>query len=204
MVGLFALTNTGAEPNKPKGDASKVVRDTSHKKGTGPIQMVEFGDFQCPACYAAEPNVEKLLSEDGAKITFYFRNFPLEQHTNAQAAAQAAEAAGDQGKYWEMHDILYAKQKEWSAGADPTDKFLAYAKELRLDEAKFKKAIQDKQFQTIIDQDAADGEALGVNSTPSFFFNGQKYTGNSTYEALKAKVDELSGAAATPAATPAQ
>jgi protein-disulfide isomerase len=203
MVGLFMLTNTGAEPDKPKGDASKVVREDSHKKGSGPIQLVEFGDYECPACFAAEPNVQKLLQDYDGKVSFYFRNFPLEMHQNAQAAAQAAEAAGEQGKYWEMHDLLYVNQKTWSASSDANTLFIKYAKDLKLDEAKFTQAIEDKKFQTVIDQDYADGEALGVNSTPTFFFNGQKFTGSSTYESLKAEVDKLLAASGAPAASPA-
>jgi protein-disulfide isomerase len=192
MIGLFAFFNSGSTPPGPVGDKTKVIRDSSHKTGSGPVQLVEFGDFQCPACGAAEPNVEQILKEYEGKVTFYFRNFPLINiHKNANAGANAAEAAADQGKYWEMHDKLYATQSAWTNLADPTDMFIAYAKDLKLDEGKFSSAINEKKFQTIIDQDVADANALEVNATPTFYFNGEKYTGKSTYEELKAKVDSL-------------
>lgn len=191
MIGLFALANTGSQ-NQPVGDKTKIIRDNSHKTGSGSVQMVEFGDYQCPACGAAHPNVKQLLKDYEGKITFYFRNFPLTNiHKNAMAGANAAEAAGDQGKYWEMHDKLYESQKEWSDLADPTDTFVGYAKGLGLDGDKFKKAIVDKQFQSFIDQDNADATALNLQQTPTFYFNGTQYVGDSSYTSLKAQVDKL-------------
>lgn len=210
MVGLFALMNSGEAPAGPTGD-KKVIRDNTHKTGSGSIQLVEFGDFQCPACGAAYPNIEQLRKDYEGKITFYFRNFPLTQlHKNANAAANAAEAAADQGKFWEMYNKLYQNQSAWSNLADPHDTFVGYAKDLGLDTGKFSSAINSKQFQSLIDQDMADGTALQVNATPTFYFNGEKYEGKSSYDELKAKVDALlSGspaASASPAATatPAQ
>lgn len=191
MIGLFMLANTGANTPAPVGDKTKIIRDSSHKTGTGAVEFVEFGDFQCPACGAAEPGVERLLREYNGKITFYFRNFPLPQHQNAQAAAAAAEAAGYQDKYWQMHDKLYAGQKSWENQADPSATYANYAKEIGLDIAKYNQALADKKYQTIIDQDLADATALNVNSTPTFYFNGVKYSGQSTYEALKAQIDSL-------------
>jgi len=190
MIGLFLLANQGSTP--PTGDKTKITRDNSHKTGTGAITMVEFGDYQCPACGAAHPNVKQLLKDYDGKITFYFRNFPLTNiHKNASASANAAEAAGDQGKYWEMHDKLYETQKEWSDLPDPSAKFTEYAGAIGLDADKFKKAITDKQFQTVIDQDTADANALNVQGTPTFFFNGTQFTGSSTYAALRDEVESL-------------
>lgn len=199
MVGIFALMNSGETPAGPTGD-KKVTRENTHKTGSGSIQLVEFGDFQCPACGAAYPSVSQLMKEYNGKITLSFRHFPLTQiHKNANAGANAAEAAADQGKFWEMYDKLYQSQTAWSALADPTDTFVGYAKGLGLDTAKFSEAINSKKFQSLIDQDLADGNVLGVNATPTFFFNGEKYTGKSSYEELKAKVDSL--LAASPATT---
>jgi len=191
MVALFLFANKTTDAPTPIGDKTKIIRDSSHKIGTGAIQLVEFGDFECPACGVAEPNVQQLLKDYAGKVTFYFRNFPLSQHLNAQPAAQAAEAAADQGKYWEMHDKLYATQKDWQTTADPTDTFVGYAKDLGLDTAKFKAALTSKQFQSVIDQDTADGTALGVNATPMFYFNGEKFSGGSNYPDLRDKVESL-------------
>src|SRR5262245_52174408 len=135
MIALFALANQGAGP-APTGDPSKIVRDSSHKTGTGTVQLVAFGDFQCPPCGAPQPTVKQLLQEYNGKVTFYFRNFPLTNiHSNAMAAAQAAEAAAEQDKYWEMHDKLFETQKEWEslAPAEANAKFADYALALGLD-----------------------------------------------------------------------
>jgi protein-disulfide isomerase len=191
MIGLFMIANQGSTAPAAVGDKTKIIRDTSHKTGTGAVQVVEFGDFECPACGAAEPGVEQLIKDYSGKVTVYFRNFPLPQHLNAQAAAEAAEAAADQGKYWEMHDKLYATQKDWENIADPTDTFVGYAQGLGLNTDKFKTALTNKQFQSVIDQDTADGTALAVNATPTFYFNGVKYAGGSSYAELSGQVDSL-------------
>ncbi len=202
MIAAFYFANKPADTGPaPVGDKTKVIRDNSHKQGTGSVQLVEFGDFQCPACGAAHPNVVKLMKDYEGKVTFYFRNFPLTQiHKNAVASAQAAEAAGEQGKYWEMHDKLYEVQKEWSEESDPTEKFVGYAKDLGLDTEKFKNAVVDEKFKTIIDQDSADGTALNINSTPTFLVNGTQVTGGFSYENLKTAVDAALGTQ-SPAAT---
>jgi len=191
MIGLFVIANQGGAP-APTGDKTKITRDTSHKTGAGTVTMVEFGDYQCPACGAAYPNVKQLMKDYDGKITFYFRNFPLVNvHQNANASANAAEAAAAQGKFWEMHDKLYETQKELSELSDPTSKFVEYATALGLNVDTFKKAIQDKQYQTVIDQDVADATALNLNGTPTFFFNGTQFTGDSSYASLRDEVESL-------------
>jgi protein-disulfide isomerase len=211
MIGLFALANRGAAP-APTGDASKIIRDTSHQTGTGAVQIVEFGDFQCPACGAAHPHVKQLLQEYNGRVTFYFRNFPLTNiHPNAMAAAQAAEAAADQGKYWEMHNKLFESQKEWEtlAATEASAKFAEYAGALGLDVEKFKTALADEQFKTVVDQDLADANALQLQSTPSFFFNGVQHRGQHDYASLREAIEtalkqQTPQAEASPQASPAQ
>jgi protein-disulfide isomerase len=189
MIGLFALANKSSNTPAPQGEA-KVIRDTSHKQGSGSVELVEFGDYQCPACGAAYPNVKQIMKDYDGKVTLYFRNFPLTTvHQHAEISAQAAEAAADQGKFWEMHDKLYETQKEWSEDTDPTVKFAAYAKDLGLDVDKFKKALADEQFKSVVDQDAADGNALGINSTPTFYLNGTKLTGGFDYATLRDAIE---------------
>jgi protein-disulfide isomerase len=190
MIGLFALANKSSPA--PVGDKTKIIRPTSHKEGAGPIQMVEFGDFECPACGAAYPNVKQIMKDYNGKVTLYFRNFPLTNvHPNAMAGAEAAEAAADQGKYWEMHDMLYDNQKTWGSLADPTADFVSYAKALGLDTDKFSKALTDKQFQSVIDQDMADGTALNIQGTPTFYFNGVQFTGDYSYASLSGQLNTL-------------
>lgn len=192
MITLFIIANKNAAGPTAVGDKTKIVRDNSHKTGTGAIQIVEFGDYQCPSCGSAHPSLKQLAKDYESKITFYFRNFPLSDlHKNARLSAQAAEAAGDQNKFWEMHDKLYESQKEWSemASNDATVKFESYAKDLGLDVEKFKKALADKQFDSIIDQDLADGNAIGITGTPTFFIDGELYKGKWDYATLRDVVE---------------
>ena len=191
MIALFAIANKNAGA-PAVGDKTKITRPNSHSEGTGSIQLVEFGDYECPACGAAYPNVKQLMKDYDGKVTLYFRNFPLTNiHPNATIGAEAAEAAGDQGKYWEMHDMLYDNQKDWSVATDPTSKLIGYAQQLKLDTTKFQNALTNKEFQSVIDQDTADGTALGIQGTPTFYFNGVQFTGDSSYASLSQEVNSL-------------
>lgn len=191
MVGLFVLTGSGSGPAETqKVDSSKLVRDNSHKTGSGAVTVVEFGDFQCPSCAIAQPTIQKIKQEYGDKITFVFRNFPLPMHQNAEVSAKAAEAAGAQGKYWEMNDKLFAAQQEWSELPDPKETFVKYATELGVaDLERFKREIADDTYTSFINQDKSDGEAVGVQGTPTFFVNGQK-AADFKYETLKELIDQ--------------
>src|SRR4029078_3820193 len=125
------------------------------------------------------------------RINFVFRHFPLAQHKNAEIAAQAAEAANEQGKFWEFHNKLYATQDEWSELANPLDKFVGYAQELGLDVGKFKSDIADKKLAQIVKDDLNDGLKLGKNPPPTFYFNDQKYTGAFDSNTFNSKIEEL-------------
>lgn len=154
------------------------------------ITIVEFGDYQCPACQAYEPLTQSLLTEFSGKITFVFRHYPLPQHKNARITAYAAEAAGIQGKYWEMHHLLYEKQEEWSEKDDIKTQVIEYAKILGLDDKKFSLDIDSKEIMQKIERDRADGELLNVNSTPTFFVDRQKIGNTRSYEAFKKIVED--------------
>jgi protein-disulfide isomerase len=196
MIGLFALANQSPSTPTPSGDKSKVVRDNSHKTGSGSVQLVEYGDYECPACGAAYPNVKQVMKDFDGKVTLYFRNFPLTQiHKNAMMGAEAAESAGAQGKYWEMHDALYDNQKEWGelAAADAEDKVLGYAKNLGLDTDKMKSDIDNEKFAQVIAQDQADGNALGIQGTPTFFINGTQVQGGYDYANLRDNIKKALG-----------
>lgn len=173
-------------------DQKLLFNDNSHKISApnSKVTIVEFGDYQCPACGAAYPIVKRMLSEYDGKINFIFRNFPLSLHPNAQKAAQAAEAAAAQGKFWEMHEKLYENQTKWSEVGDPQEIFTGYAGDLGLDKDAFKKDINANKYTGLINSDASDGDKLGVNSTPTFFLNGNKITGVPTYNDLKASIDK--------------
>ena len=186
MIGLFVFGG-GNTANVTKVDTTKLVRSDSHTIGSGSTTLVEFGDLQCPACGNAEPWVAQARTDFAGKVTFVFRNFPLTNlHPNAMAAAEAAEAAGAQGKYWQMHDKLYATQSEWSNLSDPTAKFVSYATTVGVpDMTKFQSDLAAKAFADRIAADVADGNALGINATPTFFVNGVQQASIASYTDLK-------------------
>lgn len=190
MVGVFVAGNRVGNPaSTPNADNEKLVRGNSHKQGAGKVTVVEFGDYQCPACGQAHPHLKQLQTAFPGKITFVFRNFPLPQHKNALISAEVAEAAGAQGKYWEMHDKLYENQEDWSELDNPLDVFMGYAKDLGLNIDDMKSAVDTKKFAGFINADKADGDALNLSGTPSIFVNGRQ-TDSFDYDTLKAATDE--------------
>ena len=192
----------GQEAEKITADQIKqLTPESSHRIGNkkAKVTIVEFGDYQCPACGLAHAVVTQLLNEYNGRISFVFRHFPLPMHKNAQVAAMAAEAAGEQGKFFEMHDALYENQKEWSESNNPVDDyFVAYAKKLELDLDKFKSDIDAKKYEKIIQQGITDGTALVINSTPTFFINDEKINGGLPYNEFKEKIDKALAASKTP------
>ncbi|MDR3571979.1 MAG: DsbA family protein [Candidatus Pacebacteria bacterium] len=150
-----------------------VQGDTSSK-----VTVVEYGDFECPACGAWEPLVQQLEQQYDNRVEFVFRNFPLTQvHPFAMIGSQAAEAAADQGKYWEMHDLLYKNQTAWTADtslkpADVVTKFFnGYAQQLGLDVTKFDTDINSSATIARVQRDIDSGTAAQINHTPTFFVN---------------------------------
>lgn len=174
-------------------DQKILVGEDSDKIGnpSAKATLVEFADYQCPACAQAHPIVKKITEEYKDKILFVYRNFPLSQHANAITAAEAAKASGAQGKYWEMNDLLYKNQSQWSESKNSIEIFSGYAKNLSLDMDKFKQDVQSNKFADKIQRDKNDGNTLGVDATPTFFLNGQKLVGIPSYDELKNKIEQL-------------
>lgn len=154
------------------------------------VTIVEFGDYQCPACKLAHPIVKQILEEYKDKVYFVFRNFPLPMHQNAQLGATAALAAGAQGKFWEMHDELYENQEEWGESAKAKDVIKTFASDLGLDTVKFAEDLDSDIGKSVIEKDQDDGYKLGVNSTPTFYINGDKLPGVLDYDAFKKEIDK--------------
>ena len=179
IAGVFFFSKNQPPPENSNQtiDQNTVLANATHTIGdqNAPLNIVEFGDFQCPACAQAEPILKKVLGQNDEKIYFVFRHYPLSTHKNARIAAQAAEAASIQEKFWEMHDLIYENQKEWSDSGNAEEIFFRYAEQIGLDKSKFKDDI-DKTTTTIND-DYALGNKVGVKSTPTFFINGKKYSG---------------------------
>ena len=161
-------------------DTVKLAADSRLATGSAQpkVTIVEFSDFQCPACKAAEPLVKQLVVKNKDAVKFVYRHFPLTQHQNSMAAALAAETAASVSipKFWEMHDLLFEKQEEWSPQkADEVIKtFGTYAERLGIPADLMEKSIQGKVFRSKVDIDVAAASTFGVSSTPTFYVNGQK------------------------------
>jgi len=174
-------------------DSALLVKDKSHMTAgkNAKVTIVEFGDYQCPACGAAHPIVKQMLEayKNNKDVNFVFRNFPLPQHKNARVAAEAAEEAGAQDKFWEMHDALYEHQSEWSDSDDALSAFANYARQIGMDADKLRQEVGKSAFEDAIQADVNDGNAAGVNSTPTFFINGSMMVGVPSIGAFKAAID---------------
>lgn len=185
---IYGLAVLGSKDgNEGLGTKSNVttsgIQTDDHVRGktSAPVVLIEYGDFQCPACGTAYSIVKQLETELGDKLVVVFRHFPLNQHKNALVASEAAEAAGKQGKFFEMHDLLYENQDKWSESSDFQTFANSYATQLGLDVTKFESDMKASDAQSKIDADLASGRKAQVNSTPTFFLNGTKMT-IKTYE----------------------
>jgi protein-disulfide isomerase len=155
-----------------------LVREDSPTRGPAdaPVTLVEFLDPECEACRAAYADVEGILEDYEGEIRYVVRYFA--NHNNSALAAAATEAAGAQGKYWEMQALLFERQPEWGEkSGSQADKFLTYAGSLGLDKEKFAADMQKSEYLTKVERDFRDARALGLTGTPSFFVNGQQVYG---------------------------
>ena len=139
-----------------------------------PLTIVEYSDYQCPACAYFHPIVEKLKDKYGDQIEFEMKYFPLNSHQYAALAARAAQAAKNQGKFYEMHSLLFENQDRWSGSGSPSSIFVNFARELELDVSKFKDDLNAAETQKTVMKQRNEGRAAGVNATPTFFIEGQK------------------------------
>ena len=138
-----------------------------------PVTLEEFGDFQCPPCRSFVAFTEQLLKEYDSRLRIVFRHFPLSAHEHALEASLAAEAAGLQGHFWEMYDVLYREQAAWSKAPNARELFESYAGTIGLNVDQFKKDMDGEQAKARVDADKERGESLGINMTPTIYINGQ-------------------------------
>ncbi len=179
FAGIFAITqhssnNSGATTNNSQ--------PTNHVEGLGQkgVTLIEYGDFECPVCADYYPIVKQVAAQFNDQIYYQFRNLPLSTiHPNAFAAARAAEAAGLQGKYWQMHDALYVNQSSWASSSDPKSTFDVYAKNLSLNVSQFDSDYASSKVNDAINADVSAFLKTGQQqATPTFFLDG-KFVGNS-------------------------
>jgi len=192
VLGIIYLVVISAKSGGSTATVAAVTSD-DHLKGsqTAKVTLIEYSDFQCPACAAYFPIVKSLEQKYGDKIAIVYRNYPLTQiHQNAQISAQAAEAANLQGKFWEMHDILFDRQSSWSTAGNVKQTLTDFAKELQLDEKKFSDDLNSSAVKDRVTKDVTSGNAVGVTGTPTFFLNGKKLSNPASEDAFVKLIDD--------------
>lgn len=196
-VGAYMYRSTRSTPA-----ATTSVSPTPIANQTNPTQptdyknqvvLEEFGDYQCPPCGALHPDLKKLKGEYGSKIKFVFHHFPLTRiHQHAAIASFAAVAAGQQGKFWEMHNLLYESQEVWKETENFAPILVNFGRQLGLNLEQFEKDINDPKIKSIVLNDVQRGEAMGVTGTPTLFLNGQLIDNDKlTMEYLRQEIDKL-------------
>lgn len=211
VLGIYLVSQSGEEdptPNESNVSESSSGGDEARKKyneapagatpanvlgsETSPVVLEEFADFQCPTCASKHPIVKEVISNYGQRIKYVFRNYPLPMHSNAYEAALSAEAAGLQGKFWQMQDLIFKNQATWSSQTpNARSTFKEYAQRIGLDVAKFEADVTGLSAKGRVDQDVRRANSLGVSGTPTFFLNGQPLRLNQiTKESLPVVLDK--------------
>ena len=169
----------------PESPSFAIATDDQPVKGTAsaPVTIVAFTDFECPSCGLQHPVLDRIVNEFGDRVRLVVRDFPLSQHANARKAAEAAEAAREQGKYWEYAAVLFRNQS-----ALGVDKLRQYATEVGLDRARFDASLDSGKFAEKVQRDVIDGRKLGVSGTPTVYVNGKRISDNS-YESMKSAIE---------------
>ena len=198
LGGIFFIGKNKTDSSSTSG-SNTVGTTSSHTAGNtaSKVNLTVYGDFQCPVCGKFYPVEKQVVDTYKQDISFTFMHFPLESiHPNARAAARAAEAAGLQGKFFEMHNLLYVNQSGWSNSGDVLGVFTGYATQLGLDAAKFKTDFASETVNNTINADLKNGNGKGVNGTPTYYLNGKKLSNGDigTYEkfsaVIKAEIDK--------------
>lgn len=186
-LSVIAFTFTVVTGCAQSGDGNEADANENQAE----VVLAEYSDFQCPACAYFYPMVEKLKEEYGDRLAVEYNYFPLNSHQYAALAARAAEAAKNQGQFDAMHDLLFENQKSWSNSANPQSVFIGYAKDLDLDMQQFRDDLNAAETQKAVMEQKQEGINLGVNSTPTFFVNGDKIQQlPRTYEQFKGIIEE--------------
>jgi protein-disulfide isomerase len=186
------------EQPQGQGAAEKDWREETVNNSKARVTIVEFFDYQCPFCLKTNPAVEEAIKNYPGKVRLVLKDLPLSIHPDSALAHQAALAAGEQGRFWEMHDLLFANHNNIKL-----PDLLLYAQQLHLDVPRFQKALEGGRFRQVIDDDAAMARGLGITATPTFFINGQHLIGQQTFERLNAAIDEALNPGRSAVAAPA-
>jgi protein-disulfide isomerase len=169
----------------PRYDLPLTAEEEALGRQSAPVTLIEYSDFQCPFCKRAAPDLRRLVESYPDTVRLVWRHFPLPGHADAQTAAEAAACAGDQGSFWEYHDALFANQGSLSV-AD----LRRHAEAAGLDMASFDECFDSHRYRSLVVQDMAGGNALGVSATPAIFINGRLILGALGYDAYKRVIDD--------------
>lgn len=196
---LYVLSSReGTVPGTIEGPTPVVTADgfTGFSMGsdTAPVEVVEYSDFECPFCARfanlQKPAVRRQLVETGV-VRWRFRDFPLPSHAYARYASHAAHCAGEQDRFWQMHDAIFAEHSWAQTGKNPSRLFNGMAERIGLDMERYRTCMDENRYATRIEAARQEGEARGVGGTPTFFVNGRPYRGNATSDAFKAVAESL-------------
>lgn len=189
---VYGMVKLGSSKTDPTAILINSVSPSDWTTGNkeAKVVLVEYSDFQCPACAYYYPTLKQLTKDFGDKISFTYRHFPLSQHLNSKNAAYASEAAGKQNKFWEMHDLIFENQTKWENRADAETVFVELATSLGLNIDQFKKDINSKEVKDKVENDLQSGVKSNVNATPTVFLNGKKMDLPSNYDELKNIINE--------------
>lgn len=192
IVTIFGVVKLAKAPVSGTGGTIPEVGATDQTRGPkdAKVVLVEYSDFQCPACKSFFPIMENLGKELGGEFIFVYRHFPLPQHKNAELSAYASEAAGEQGKFWEMYAMIFEKQNEWAESGKAKDLFIGYAQSMNLEIESFKNNMDSNEVKDKVSADQRGGVRARVNSTPTFFLNGKKMEGYNSYDDFAKQVRE--------------
>lgn len=176
VAGVFLFKARRAKPGLQIASTTKLGAQPPHVRGEpgAPVTLEEFGDFECMPCFILWPALRNLEKDFGERLAVIFRQNPMPQHTKAPEGARAAEAAGLQGKFWEMHDLLFLERAKWTKGDDPRREFLEFARQLQLDVERFNKDIGGDEVAKRVAADRERAAALGLDRTPVVFINGRQ------------------------------
>ncbi|PJE75979.1 disulfide bond formation protein DsbA [Candidatus Uhrbacteria bacterium CG10_big_fil_rev_8_21_14_0_10_48_11] len=193
--GVWYLSRGGGSSGQPGPVVPTVNQVTADDWTAGsadaPLMLVEYSDFQCPACGNYYTTVKKVTQDFSNQVHFVYRNFPLRTlHPNAEPAAWAAEAAGRQGKFWEMHDLLFERQSQWADNLNTKSTFHGYAVELGLDGNQFDSDYSSSAVRNKVATDVASGTVAKVPGTPTFFLNGQKVSPSPDYASFSTLIND--------------
>jgi len=182
----WGMAKLASSPSGQPATLASAVSDSDWIKGgkNAEVILVEYSDLQCPACAAYAPLVEQITEEFADRIAFVYRHFPLSQHKNSRLAAYAAEAAGRQGKFWEMLKKIFSEQGSWENQSNPRGTFISYAQSLGLETGQFEKDLDSSELKKEVEDDYQGGVAI-VNYTPTFFLNGEKISNPRSYEEFR-------------------